>query len=538
MNQPAARPASVEPLSAGVALRALTAAEVARSILEGFDKHYRLFRAAAVQARHCFEQADWPAMRELARSRIQMYDQRVAEAVASLLAAYPQTEHDESLWPAIKLSYIPLLHEHRQPELAETFFNSVACQVLHRRYYRNEFIFWRPAVATEHLEGEKPAYRSYYPRKGGAGLRATLESIVRDIGLANPFEDLHRDLRNVVHALRAHFARPTARAAEPADPGARVTILPQQGGLHRRQGDERPRGAAVRGADPAERTQGAVSRYAAARAAPAAGPVFVCARLFLCRHGGAGGVRLVPEAADAEEAARRDVHGGGTAQAGQDRVLPRPALPPDALVGQFRHRARDQGHGDAGLHAALVPVRVQGDPRPLRAAQGNGPRDGEAQVPAGEVPRPGRPPRGHARILAGRAAAGAVRCRASRGAQVRGGIEHRDRRRPRGHQARLHRAAHAAAQPVPRGSGTRRRCGSATPRAARVRQRDQGARRRQHLPGRHAAEELRRDAPQPRRVLRLRRDRVHDRLQFPAHSAAAQPRRGNVGRTLLFNRAA
>lgn len=220
MNQPAARPASVEPLSAGVALRALTAAEVARSILEGFDKHYRLFRAAAVQARHCFERADWPAMRELVRSRIQMYDHRVAEAVASLLAAYPQTEHDESLWPAIKLSYIPLLHEHRQPELAETFFNSVACQVLHRRYYRNEFIFWRPAVATEHLEGEKPAYRSYYPRKGSAGLRAMLESIVRDIGLANPFEDLHRDLRNVVHALRAHFARPTR-----ARPSLQIQVL-------------------------------------------------------------------------------------------------------------------------------------------------------------------------------------------------------------------------------------------------------------------------------------------------------------------------
>ena len=130
--------------------------------------------------------------------------------VEAVLARFPEAETDEALWPAIKLAYIPLLHEHRQPECAETFYNSVACAVLHRRYYRNEFIFWRPAVATEHLEGEEPAYRSYYPRPG-AGLRATFARILRDYGLANPFEDLPRDLKSLLRALRAHFPRP-ARA--------------------------------------------------------------------------------------------------------------------------------------------------------------------------------------------------------------------------------------------------------------------------------------------------------------------------------------
>jgi len=156
-------------------------------------------------------------MRALARERIQMYDQRVEEAVAELRARFPEAG-DETLWPAIKLAYIGLLHEHRQPECAETFYNSVACQVLHRRYYRNEFIFWRPAVATEHLEGDEPAYRCYYPLKGG--LRKTLEGIARDFGLANPWEDLRRDLRSLVRALRAHFPRPTR-----ARPSLQVQVL-------------------------------------------------------------------------------------------------------------------------------------------------------------------------------------------------------------------------------------------------------------------------------------------------------------------------
>ena len=183
--------------------------EVARAILAGFDKHYRLFRQAAVEAKSLFERAAWREMRALARERIQMYDLRVEEAVRALLDRFPEAEVDESLWPAIKLAYIGLLHEHRQPECAETFYNSVACQVLHRRHYHNEFIFWRPAVATEHLEGEFPTYRCYYPLQDG--LRQTLRSIAGSFDLKNRWENPQRDLRNIVHALRRHFPRP-ARA--------------------------------------------------------------------------------------------------------------------------------------------------------------------------------------------------------------------------------------------------------------------------------------------------------------------------------------
>jgi isocitrate dehydrogenase kinase/phosphatase len=208
-------PAKVVPIHEA---RATRAEAVARAILAGFDRHYRLFRDASARAKTLFERADWPAAQALARERILMYDHRVQEAVDEVLARFPEAETDESLWPAIKLAYIPLLHEHRQPECAETFYNSVACRVLHRRYYRNEFIFWRPAVATEHLEGDEPAYRSYYPLR--KTLRRTLAAIVRGFGLANPWENLPRDLRSVVQALRARFPRP-ARAR----PSLQIQVL-------------------------------------------------------------------------------------------------------------------------------------------------------------------------------------------------------------------------------------------------------------------------------------------------------------------------
>jgi len=181
--------------------------DIARCILAGFDKHYRLFRAAAVKAKELYQRAAWPEMRALAAERIQMYDRRVQEGVDELLEHFPQAARDESLWPAVKLAYIPLLHEHKQPECAETFYNSVACAVLHRRHYHNEFIFWRPAVATEHLEGETPSYVCFYPLIDG--LRQTLRNIATSFDLQNRWENPRRDLRNVVHALRRHFPRPT-----------------------------------------------------------------------------------------------------------------------------------------------------------------------------------------------------------------------------------------------------------------------------------------------------------------------------------------
>jgi isocitrate dehydrogenase kinase/phosphatase len=171
-----------------------------------------------VQARALYERAAWPQLQALARERIQMYDRRVEEAVSEVRARFPEAERDESLWPGIKLAYIGLLHEHPQPECAETFYNSVACQVLHRRYYHNDFIFWRPAVATEHLEGEAPSYRCFYPLK--QGLRRTLKEMAASFALPNAWENLSRDLRNLVHALREHFPRPAR-----AQPDLQIQVL-------------------------------------------------------------------------------------------------------------------------------------------------------------------------------------------------------------------------------------------------------------------------------------------------------------------------
>src|SRR5215211_5922727 len=120
------------------------AASIARTILDGFDRHYRLFRATSAHAKERWERADWAGVQEASHTRIDMYDQRVREGVDAVHLALEGAMIEEALWPAIKRAFIGMLHEHFQPECAETFFNSVARRVLDRRYYRNDYIFSRP----------------------------------------------------------------------------------------------------------------------------------------------------------------------------------------------------------------------------------------------------------------------------------------------------------------------------------------------------------------------------------------------------------
>ncbi len=179
--------------------------DIARTILDGFDKHYRLFRQASQAARRHFEAADWATAQAAARERIDYYDKRVQECVHVLQDEYDPEELTDPVWRETKLHYIGLLSGHKQPELAETFFNSVSCIILHRSYYHNDYIFVRPVISTEYIETEEPlpTYRVYYP--AADGLRNALRRVLTNFQFAVPFTDLERDVACVEARLSEAF---------------------------------------------------------------------------------------------------------------------------------------------------------------------------------------------------------------------------------------------------------------------------------------------------------------------------------------------
>jgi isocitrate dehydrogenase kinase/phosphatase len=188
--------------------------DLAKAMMDGFNRHYRLFRTESARAKHRYETADWHGQQRAQRERIEFYDLRVKECFTRLEREFKAGDQPMEVWQQVKLHYIGLLVDHHQPELAETFFNSVTTKILHRSYFQNDFIFVRPAVSTEYIENDEPSarptYRAYYPTCENMG--DILHRLVLDFDLRREFDDLDRDIGFVLDAMRGQLNAATLRA--------------------------------------------------------------------------------------------------------------------------------------------------------------------------------------------------------------------------------------------------------------------------------------------------------------------------------------
>ena len=195
-------------------LDSTVAYDIAKAMMDGFNRHYRLFRTESARAKHRFETADWHGQQRAQRERIEFYDLRVREASTRLEREFRAGEQPMDIWQQVKLHYIGLLVNHHQPELAESFFNSVTTKILHRSYFQNDFIFVRPAVSTEYIENDesekRPSYHCYYPTLDT--MNAVLLRLVQDFDLRLPFDNLERDVALVGAAMTQRLGDAKLRA--------------------------------------------------------------------------------------------------------------------------------------------------------------------------------------------------------------------------------------------------------------------------------------------------------------------------------------
>jgi isocitrate dehydrogenase kinase/phosphatase len=187
---------------------------IAQAMMDGFNRHYQLFRQESAKAKERFEQQDWHGQQRAQRERIEFYDLRVKECSARLETEFQAAQQPPDIWQQVKLHYIGLLVDHFQPELAETFFNSVTTKILDRSYFQNEFIFVRPAVSTEYIESDDPnalpTYRAWYPSTDN--LHETIVRIVRHFHLTGEFTDLPRDAHDILRNVQMRLDQTRLRA--------------------------------------------------------------------------------------------------------------------------------------------------------------------------------------------------------------------------------------------------------------------------------------------------------------------------------------
>ena len=192
--------------------------DIAKALIDGFNRHYRLFRAESSRAKHRFETADWHGQQRAQRERIEFYDLRVGEAVARLEKEFKAGDQPMDVWHQVKLHYIGLLVNHHQPELAETFFNSVTCKILHRTHFHNDFIFVRPAVSTVMVDawtrGQNVTIHGW-----AFGVH---DGLLQDLGMSvNGSLPLDKQYKAAVQRIRYKWGKPPAPAAVAAIEGVK-----------------------------------------------------------------------------------------------------------------------------------------------------------------------------------------------------------------------------------------------------------------------------------------------------------------------------
>jgi len=180
---------------------------IATTILTGFERHVALFTEITQSARERFQQCQWNEIHRSARARTTFYDDRVTETFNYIKENFEISSLDNALWQQVKVVYSDLLTNHMQPELAETFYNSVFCHLFERKYYHNDYIF---VESTAHRLDDKKSpeiYTSYKPEV--LGLKQTICDIMNNHRTVIPFEDLDRDVDALINTFRrkAHKTR-------------------------------------------------------------------------------------------------------------------------------------------------------------------------------------------------------------------------------------------------------------------------------------------------------------------------------------------
>ncbi|WP_395341317.1 bifunctional isocitrate dehydrogenase kinase/phosphatase [Ningiella sp. W23] len=158
------------------------ASEIAQAILTGFNRHYHTFLYFTQGARERFENADYKAVQESSALRIQSYDAKVNEAVTLLKNRFGLKTLDENIWHWVKDAYQLLLKNHKQPELAESFFNSLFCRMFDRRYYLNENIFVKTHIDPGRFERHTEA-KHYTMADSASHNHEVLAQLLEDLPL-------------------------------------------------------------------------------------------------------------------------------------------------------------------------------------------------------------------------------------------------------------------------------------------------------------------------------------------------------------------
>ncbi|MCZ6599209.1 MAG: bifunctional isocitrate dehydrogenase kinase/phosphatase [Acidobacteria bacterium] len=163
----------------------------------------RAFDDITSRARGRFERRDWRGMQADAVERLEVTPRLVALAVEQLGSLMGRRRADPAFWRAIHGAYAALLKEDPDPQLAQTFFNSVSRRLLGTVGLAEDIDFFTSAPDPEGGDPDRDMLHRY-PWNGDVA--ALLDRMLADLDLAATFRDREGDIKRVAALMSKHLS--------------------------------------------------------------------------------------------------------------------------------------------------------------------------------------------------------------------------------------------------------------------------------------------------------------------------------------------
>ncbi len=176
-----------------------TARQIARVILQGFGDYRTQFTDITLGARDRFLNANWSGAQEAASDRINLYSRAIRDVMELLDAHTGGHFREREHWAEARVVYIDLISYRTDPELAETFYNSVYRKLFHHHLACNSECFINSEFEGFSVHSPRGIYRSYQFHGNPVAL---VGRMMADFAFELPWANQRRDVRNIIVTLK------------------------------------------------------------------------------------------------------------------------------------------------------------------------------------------------------------------------------------------------------------------------------------------------------------------------------------------------
>ncbi len=178
------------------------AERIATAVLEKFADYRSRFQTLSAAAQLRFEKADWHAIQKAGAARIDLYEDNSEEGARAIVEQLGDVVYDARLWHDAKRCYALKIQQRSDPELAETFYNSIYLKVFRHHELDDTHMFIRSAYEGNPICSGVQFCRRYTTQQG---LVALLGKLLDDYAFNIPWENRRRDIRSLARHVREHI---------------------------------------------------------------------------------------------------------------------------------------------------------------------------------------------------------------------------------------------------------------------------------------------------------------------------------------------